>query len=474
MPAPVAAIKPFAAAAANLRREPGTDSAISGGVDAGAALDVTACIDGCAWYQLAAARRLPRLDRRLPGRQRPRRSARGRGGTGRSRRRAGPNLTRIRHTLARAAGRGGRLPGHGPRQRAQCERPRPVVPSPVYANGIYARDAFFAVLGLGDLGLARTPSAGLSRRRRAATGQITTAIPFDPADVSLQPQDDETALLYLIWAGYLHRAGVEVDEQIVGLAWDFVQSHVTDGAYVSLPGRFRYWADCWRLDQPDTITYNQGLYALAARLLAETGLAGVTQADAGAAAARYRSLYRADLGFLPLSAAAPGADVQDVSALLPEFLHRYLLGEGLLEDAVVLSTVDHGLATAVCLRRGAVARRAGMQEHRAPRTARSPTRPGSPARTTAAWAIITTAATGRCTRWWSWRWPMASSRGPPTATCWRRWRRATTNSALVNSAVSRMTRSSTLGRATIIAKRPLSCGDCTISTKPASNSAIVK
>jgi len=142
------------------------------------------------------------------------------------------------------------------------------------------------------------------------------------------------------------REGKPIDNTVVGKAWTFVQSHVHNDLYLSAPGQFRYWADCWRLDQPDTISYDQGLYAIAARFMAEAKLAGVTEATSSQAAYRYRALYRSDLGFLPLSANTPGNRMQDLSALLPEFLHRYFFGSGLLPDSAVLSTINHQLDTA--------------------------------------------------------------------------------------------------------------------------------
>ena len=222
-----------------------------------------------------------------------------------------------------------------------------VVPSPIYANGIYVRDAFFTVVGLDDLDVSEQAYRWFEQAQDPASGQIRTAVPFNPADDSLQPQDDESTLLFLIWSGLLQRANRPVNAEVVAKAWSFVQTHVVDGMYVSPPGQFRYWADCWQLDQPATITYNQGMYALATRFLAEAELAGVTPATAAEAAAGYRTRYRADLSFLPLSNAEPGNRIQDTSALLPEFLHRNFFGDSILPDAQVLATLDHLLATAV-------------------------------------------------------------------------------------------------------------------------------
>lgn len=223
---------------------------------------------------------------------------------------------------------------------------RAIVPSPIYANGIYARDAFYAAFGIEDPDLSDESYRWFEGAQNPETGQITTAVPFDPTDASLQPQDDETTLLFTIWSGILHRSGRPIDRQVVERAWAFVQGHVEDGQYVSAPGDFRYWADCWQLSGPDVIAYNQGFYALAARFALEMGLSGVTEATVTDAVSGYRAIYRPDLGFLPLSAWDAGNGAQDVSALLPELLYRYHFDEGLLDDAAVLSSVDHNLATA--------------------------------------------------------------------------------------------------------------------------------
>jgi hypothetical protein len=219
-----------------------------------------------------------------------------------------------------------------------------IVPSPAYANGIYARDAFFAAVGLDDLELSFKLYTWFADGQNKQTGQVPTAIAFDPADQSLQPQDDESTLLFIIWSFILHRAHYDIDRASVAAAWDHVQTHVRNGLYYSAAGNFRYWADCWTLPRPGVIAYVQGLYALAAEAAHDFGF---VDDDKTVAAAKngYRALYNDPLGFLPLGAGSPGRSIQDVSALLPEFLHRLLLAEGILADAQVLATVDHHLAT---------------------------------------------------------------------------------------------------------------------------------
>lgn len=219
-----------------------------------------------------------------------------------------------------------------------------IVPSPIYANGIYARDAFFAGVGLDDQELSFKLYEWFAAAQDSQTGQIPTAIAFDRADHSLQPQDDESTLLFVIWSFILHRTGFDVDVTNVEAAWGHVQTHVRNGRYYSSPGHFRYWADCWTLPRADVISYVQGLYAVAAHAAHYFGQVS-DYATVDAAKFNYQALYNAAYGFLPLSASGSGRSVQDVSALLPEFLHRFLLDDGILSDAKVTSTVDRHLAT---------------------------------------------------------------------------------------------------------------------------------
>ncbi len=142
-----------------------------------------------------------------------------------------------------------------------------VVPSPAYANGMYGRDAFYTALGLDDEQLFEQAYRWFEAAQNQDTGQIPTAVPLEPNDTSLTPQDDEITLIYLIWSGLLNRRGAAVDRERVDLALDFVSQHVEEHRYVSPPGQFRYWADCWRLDDAASITYNQGLYAIALQFL---------------------------------------------------------------------------------------------------------------------------------------------------------------------------------------------------------------
>ncbi len=334
----IAISQPTARFDANLRAGPGTHYPVVGTVRLGQPFTIVSANNDLSWYQLGAeqwiaAFLVDNAPTNLPDAVVPQLSV----PPSSTNEHESPTLEAMAKLYIRIAQANVRTIGN---QKA-------VVPGPIYANGIYARDAFFTVVGLGDLQLSEDSYRWFERAQNLETGQITTAISLDPADRSLQPQDDETTLLFLIWSGLMQREGRPIEPQLVRKAWTFVENHTQDGLYVSAPGEFRYWADCWRLDQPDTISYNQGLYALATRFLADARMAGVTPAVAAQAADGYRALFRNDVGFLPLSAKEPGNSLQDVSALLPEFLHRYFFGIGILPDTAVLSTVNHHLETAV-------------------------------------------------------------------------------------------------------------------------------
>ncbi len=150
----------------------------------------------------------------------------------------------------------------------------------------------------------------------------------------------------MIWSGLLHRAGYETDPEIIDRAVDFVQNHVGEDRYVSAPGIFRYWADCWEVTEPEVITYNQGLYALALRFLVEMEHPDVSEEMVERATEGYRERYRPELSVITQGQSGPGATMQDGSALLPEYLHRRFFDQGMLPDEDVLTTVDTRLATA--------------------------------------------------------------------------------------------------------------------------------
>ncbi len=199
-------------------------------------------------------------------------------------------------------------------------------PSPDYWDGNWLRDAFwtsgFAGPGVGRIALANF-GAYLSSK-----GQAPTALGRNGA--RSQYHDDESTLIYVIWAA---RDGGQPQKR-VSLAWSWVRSHVTSGAYWTPPGNFRTWHDTLVFTQSDVSAYNQGLYATASIAAYQLGVAEPEEVQA--AAAFYRRLYRPDLGYVPASL---NLDYHDASVLAGETLSRSLFGQALLDDSTVLATV---------------------------------------------------------------------------------------------------------------------------------------
>lgn len=215
---------------------------------------------------------------------------------------------------------------------------RCITPSQAYQDGIYLRDAFYAIVGLEDLSLSQD-CFSVFDQTQGDNGQVRSSVPLNPNAVLFGFRDDETNLIYLIWAGILSRQGVSVNQEKIEKAYSFVNTHVQDGWYVSPAGDYRYWADTYDNKQNDTIAYNQGLYALSLRFLRELNPDLVSNEIVSKAENNYRSVFNKDgSGFLPLS---KNTQYQDSSALLPEFLARLYFNQGiLLPDNQVLASVD--------------------------------------------------------------------------------------------------------------------------------------
>lgn len=225
---------------------------------------------------------------------------------------------------------------------------RAMLASPLYPC-TYIRDALFwgpLALGDSDLGLdCYLWFAG----SQLPSGQIRSAVALRPAQEPLCiPTDDEGTLLFVIASDWLdsqgHRHSLDMDRIAAAYAW--VQTHVRDDLYVSAPGPFRYWADTVSPDVEEVISHNQGLLCLARRAMVRLGLLGVSEAQVLAAQQGYRSFYSATDGYVHLGKNSRFAKAQDISAVFPEFLSRYLYGERILSDQMVLSHVTRILGNA--------------------------------------------------------------------------------------------------------------------------------
>ncbi len=216
-----------------------------------------------------------------------------------------------------------------------------IVPSQMYRE-VYLRDTFFTLVGLEDPQLNQD-SFRLFSSRQQGNGQMPTAISLDQKAENIQPQDDESTLLFLIWAGLRTRAGEKVDPEKIKQAYSFVSARVQEGWYFSSAGDFRHWADTYINRQRAVISYNQGLFALAVKILKEYQPDLVSDQLMHQAQENYRNLFRRNFGFIPLS---NQTNYQDASALLPELLSRLYSGQGMLEEDKIITAVDHLISTA--------------------------------------------------------------------------------------------------------------------------------
>lgn len=198
-------------------------------------------------------------------------------------------------------------------------------PSPHY-SGSWLRDSFWTTGYLGS-GMGRRALERFGSRLNAA-GQAPTKL--DTASGPAYYHDDESTLLYLIWAA---RDGGQSADRL-SRAWGWVRRHVADGGYWTGQGNFHTWYDTLIFPDRDVAAYNQGLYATAAIAATRWGLADAKDADA--ARDFYRWMVRPDLGYLPISLRL---DYHDASALVGELLARSLFGQALLHDATVVATV---------------------------------------------------------------------------------------------------------------------------------------
>lgn len=198
-------------------------------------------------------------------------------------------------------------------------------PAPAY-HGSWVRDSFWtsAILGA-DVGRRSLAHFGA---RLTPDGQAPTKLESPNGEAHYY--DDESTLIYLIWAYRDNGPPTHRRAQ----AWSWVSNHVADGFYWTQGGTFHTWHDTFLFAERDVASYNQGLYAVAAMAAQRMGLA--TPREVALAARAYRRLFRADLGYLPVSLKL---DHHDASALVGEFLARQIFKVSLLDDSAVVSTV---------------------------------------------------------------------------------------------------------------------------------------
>jgi len=219
-------------------------------------------------------------------------------------------------------------------RRNYVRRQTVVYPSPAYYNP-YLRDSFWVALAMDDRRFSTYVLDRFAAHERA-DGEPPTW--FINAYRYPRYHDDESAALMLIWAWrnqtlyhvtppsrFLQRA----------LAYLLRRSH--NGRFISPAGTYASWWDAYRLQAPDTLSYNQGLFAVALRCAKYLGLRLPPHSIAKAENA-YRGMFNPHRGYLTVSKDLPASDA---SALTGEFLSKWLFNYPMLSDKMVLSTVRH-------------------------------------------------------------------------------------------------------------------------------------
>ncbi len=151
--------------------------------------------------------------------------------------------------------------------------------------------------------------------------------------------DDESTMLGLIWRAKLQGEGASLnpsERQEWQQSWEWIESHVADGLYISPPGTERSWFDTYKLEDNDTLTYNQGVYATATLAAGKLRLILPDKALRTAADA-YQNLRLETQDRLPFSWVE---DSKDVSALFGEYLALTLFGESFLQDTTVRGSLE--------------------------------------------------------------------------------------------------------------------------------------
>jgi hypothetical protein len=207
-----------------------------------------------------------------------------------------------------------------------------VHPSRAYA-GVWLRDSFWTFLAEDDPSLAGRALQHFGGHQRAS-GQVPTQF----VEFLRRPlyRDDESTLLYLIWADWQsqHHSWRPAQASLTR-ALVYVRQHAHSGRYVSQAGSYADWFDGYRLPQADTLSYMQGLYA-DALLAAQALRLNVSTSETASAVAAYRALADPPAGYLRFSRLY---GYHDISGLTGEFLAQWLFGRPLLSDATIAATL---------------------------------------------------------------------------------------------------------------------------------------
>lgn len=209
------------------------------------------------------------------------------------------------------------------------------IPSQAYPQGTWVRDAYWTMAALGDRDLQRRTWHRFAAVQDKVTGRAPSAVLND--DRLYYANDDESTALFVLLALDLTRAGVAVEGAPLEGAARYLLSRLdAHGAVRSGPGPGSWWLDTLILGTPDTVSYTQGVTAVALRALTELGVR-LPSGVAEQAETAYAALYQPDLQTMTLSA---GTTLLDVSCLAGEHLSLHLFGRKLLSDEAVANTLS--------------------------------------------------------------------------------------------------------------------------------------
>lgn len=209
--------------------------------------------------------------------------------------------------------------------------------SPFHCD-MWLRDCFFGTLALEKLNGRGIELNLLSQFEDSRTHPQVASVRLLGGN-RIWAFDDESTMLALIWRGrlfYQKRVTISQEEREKwSERWQWIQKHVEDGLYVSPAGTDRSWFDTFKLEKPNVLAYNQGIYAVATLVADKLSLKRNPQV-AKQAIKGYQRLTHPS-GRLQFSRNVP---YRAEDALTGELLALHIFNESVLPDRVVQETFD--------------------------------------------------------------------------------------------------------------------------------------
>lgn len=222
-------------------------------------------------------------------------------------------------------------------------------PSDFYPD-CFSRDTYWILAALQSrplLELARQRFHG--DQQNQADGHVATTLRVDLTQPPTRDWDDDSTLMDVIREYDYARLGGTPDLDSLGRSFNFIKGHIQNGLYATVgdvrSGAYHYWADTFRAQFPQAITYNQGLLCVALEALDRLGVNVGADLKAQAEKAYATMAGPTDSEAMPQRL---GGAAMDASALVGDALAIYYFGKPFLPDARIKATFDRmTTATAV-------------------------------------------------------------------------------------------------------------------------------